>query len=204
MLPPSHYVPQTINDRRPLFMWSVVVAFSLLLFALILAAPLAAANSHSFFAFTIYKTFSHLCHQAPERSFFIGGHTFAVCARCTGLYAGFAAAMLLYPLVTSVRRTATPERKWLFIAAALMAVDFGLGFFGIWENTHFSRLFTGLLLGAVSVFYLMPGLAELSTFGGSNIRNAAPLTQTPPSQGLTTSERIAAAPSDYSSPLRRI
>jgi uncharacterized membrane protein len=185
-------------------MWSVVVALSLLLFALILAAPLAAASGHSFFAFTIYKTFSHLCHQAPERSFFIAGHPFAVCARCTGLYAGFAAAILFYPLVTSVRRTATPERKWLFIAAAPMAIDFGLGFFGIWENTHSSRLFTGLLLGAVAVFYVMPGLADLSTYWGSKIRRADFSTHPSTAQGVTTSERIAAAPSDYSSPLRRI
>jgi len=27
-----------------------------------------------------------LCHRKPERSFFIRGHQFPVCARCTGFY----------------------------------------------------------------------------------------------------------------------
>ncbi len=27
-----------------------------------------------------------LCHRKPERSFFIKGHQFPVCARCTGFY----------------------------------------------------------------------------------------------------------------------
>lgn len=27
-----------------------------------------------------------ICHRKPERSFFINGHQFPVCARCTGFY----------------------------------------------------------------------------------------------------------------------
>ena len=33
-----------------------------------------------------------ICHQRPERSFFLHGVQMPVCARCTGLYAGAAAA----------------------------------------------------------------------------------------------------------------
>ncbi len=29
------------------------------------------------------------CHRLPERSFFFKGKQFPLCARCTGLYAGF-------------------------------------------------------------------------------------------------------------------
>ena len=29
-----------------------------------------------------------ICHRQPERSFFIKGHQFPVCARCTGFYTG--------------------------------------------------------------------------------------------------------------------
>jgi uncharacterized membrane protein len=156
------YIPQSKSDRRPLLMWLAVAAFSLLLIGMIVGAPLAEAGGHGAVAFTIYETFSHLCHQIPERSFFIAGHKFAVCARCTGLYAGFTVATLAYPLVRSLQRTDTPARKWLFVAAAPMAIDFSLGFFGIWENTHASRFVTGALLGSVAVFYIMPGLIELS------------------------------------------
>ena len=34
-----------------------------------------------------------ICHQRPERSFFIGGQQLPVCARCTGLYLGAALAI---------------------------------------------------------------------------------------------------------------
>ena len=159
---PVEYTPQSFTDRRPLLMWSVVAVACLMLVGMILGAPVALARGHNGFALAIYGAFSHLCHQIPERSFFIAGHQFAVCARCTGLYAGFTAATICYPLVRPLRLTNTPPRRWLFLAAAPLAIDFLLGFFGIWENTHLTRLLTGALLGSVSVFFVMPGLIDLS------------------------------------------
>lgn len=159
---PTEYISPLSTDHRPLLMWSVVAAISLIFMGMIIGAPVALARGHNFFALAIYGAFSRLCHQIPERSFFIAGHQFAVCARCTGLYAGFTVATLCYPLVRSLRRTDTPARRWLFIAAAPLAIDFFLGFFGIWENTHLSRFVTGALLGSVAVFYVMPGLIDLS------------------------------------------
>jgi uncharacterized membrane protein len=143
-------------------MWSLVAGGVLIVFGATVGAPLAQASGHTSLAVTIYGAFSHLCHQIPERSFFIAGHQFAVCARCTGLYAGFTAATLGYPLVRSLQRTDPPRRRWLFVAAAPLAIDFSLTLFGLWENTHWSRLSTGALLGAVSIFYVMPGLLDLS------------------------------------------
>jgi uncharacterized membrane protein len=84
-----------------------------------------------------------------------------VCARCTGIYAGFTVATLGYPLLRSLARTDTPPRRWLFLAAVPLAIDFSLGFFGLWENTHLSRFLTGALLSSVAVFYIVPGLVDL-------------------------------------------
>lgn len=159
---PTEYVPQFSTNRRPLLMWSMVAAFCLIILGMIAGAPLALARGHNSLALVIYGTFSHLCHQIPDRSFFIAGHQFAVCSRCTGLYAGFTVATLGYPLLRSLRSTVTPPRTWLFIAAAPLAIDFALGYFGIWDNTHLSRFLTGALLGSVAVLYVMPGLIELS------------------------------------------
>src|SRR5882672_2571163 len=159
---PTNYLPQTGSLRRPLVMWLIAAAGSVGLMSLIIGAPLALSTGHPFWGLTIYRAFSYVCHQIPERSFFIAGHQFAVCARCTGLYAGFSIATVLYPLVRSLRRTEAPPRKWLFIAAVPLALDFTVGFLGIWENTHSSRFISGALLGAVSVFYVMPGLMDLS------------------------------------------
>ena len=159
---PSEYTPQFSTDHRPLLMWSLVAAFCLIILGMITGAPLALARGHNSLALVIYGAFSHLCHQIPDRSFFIAGHQFAVCARCTGLYAGFTIATLCYPLCRALRRTDTPPRKWLFIAAAPLGLDFALGYFGIWENTHLSRFVSGALLGSVAVLYVMPGFIDLS------------------------------------------
>ena len=202
---PENYIPQSVSNRRPLVMWLVAAAGSLAVMSLILGAPLAQSAGHSFWALTIYKSFSYVCHQIPERSFFIFGHQFAVCARCTGLYAGFTVATVLYPLVRSLRQTEAPPRKWLFIAAAPLAIDFALGYFGIWENTHSSRFATGVLLGAVSVLYVMPGLMDLSLreWGEKGKRSApTPADKVAPAKVFSTN--TSGAPSDYSAPHRRI
>ncbi len=197
----DRYVPQCVVDRGPLLVWSIVAASALLLIGLIIGAPLAMVQGHGIVGLTIYQAFSHLCHQDPERSFFIAGNKLAVCARCTGLYFGFAITVLVYPLVRTLRTIAAPQRKWLFLAAGPMAIDFAFGFLGIWQNTHLSRFATGALLGATSVFYVMPGFVALGLhdwlFADRTQRN----------EGLSQPNVLtdaAKAPSDYSAPYRRI
>ena len=162
---PDQYTSQSVVTKRPLIVWSIVSLGALFFMGMIVAAPLAAETGHGYLAFALYQIFSHLCHQIPERSFFIANHQFAVCARCTGLYAGFMTATLCYPLCRSLRRTDTPDRSWLLMASAPLAIDFALGLLGFWQNTHWSRFSTGALLGAASVFYVIPGLMELSLRG---------------------------------------
>ena len=192
------YVPQVVPTWRPVVFWGVSAAIVASLVSLIIVAPLAAAAGHNGLAFAIYYAFAPLCHQLPERSYFIDGHKFAVCSRCTGIYAGFAFTLLVYPLVRSLRSVATPPRSLLILATLPLAIDFSLTFFGIWENTHTSRLLTGALLGSVAVFYVMPGIVDLS------LRAVTKRTQRPATFTLASPERIAAAPSDYSAPERRI
>lgn len=191
------YVPQVVTSRRPLGLWLICAVALSLLVSLIVIAPLAAAGGHSDVAQGIYRAFGTFCHQRPDRSYFIDGHKFAVCSRCTGLYFGFALTFLLYPFIRSLRNATTPPRIYLLLAAIPLAIDFSLTFFGVWENTHTTRLLTGALLGAAAVFYVVPGLVELSM--RSKPARPAPATFTLPSP-----ERIASAPSDYSAPERRI
>src|ERR1043165_3988739 len=179
------YVPQVVSTKRPLVFW-------------LISAAVAAGGGHPALAEVIYHAFGVFCHQRADRSYFIEGHKLGVCARCTGLYAGFAITLLLYPLIRSLRINVNPPRYYLILAAIPLAVDFSLTFFGFWENTHTSRLLTGTLLGSVAVFYVMPGIVDLSL---RSWRATAPLK---PSFTLASPESIAAAPSDYSAPERRI
>ena len=201
------YIPQCTPGaqslRRPLLVWGSTATFVLALVALILAAPLMLAHGHEIAGQVIYQAFSRACHQIPGRSFFIAGYPLAVCARCTGLYMGLAAGVLLFPLMRPLRSAETPARLWLIIAAAPTVLDFSLGFFAIWQNTHLSRFVTGALLGMVAAFFIVPGLVDLSRtnwrrFFGRDTARPKP----EPETKVAASER--GAPSDYSWPSSRI
>jgi uncharacterized membrane protein len=149
----------------PYIVWAITATLTLLFVSLIVIAPIALSHGYNSSAFVLYEMFSHVCHQIPGRSFYIEGHPFAVCARCAGIYFGFTAGVLFYPLARSLGRgnaSAPPARKWLLIALAPTLLDFTLRIFHLWENTHLSRLLTGALLGAVTAFYVVPGLMDLS------------------------------------------
>src|SRR5690606_22415853 len=51
-------------------------------------SPLAKASGHTLIGELIFRAYTALCHQKPERSFFICGHQVAFCHRCTALYGG--------------------------------------------------------------------------------------------------------------------
>ncbi len=167
----AHYVPQSSGGGRgrALAAWGVALAVAVGLLALIALATLAEARGYVALSSMLRRAFGVVCHQMPERSFYLAGHPLAVCARCLGIYVGLGAGALAYPLVRAVGRTDAPARGWLFAAAIPTAVDFALGFSGVWENTHLSRLLTGAVLGAVAVFYVVPGMVDLSRTGWRQI-----------------------------------
>jgi uncharacterized membrane protein len=160
----NEYVPQCVPRgaaRGSVFVWAALSAVSLGLLGLALVAPVLLAHGYSQPASFIYRGFSFLCHQLPSRSFHLEGHALGVCARCTGIYAGFAVSVLFYPLVRSMERAETPRRIWLVLACVPIAVDFALGFFGIWPNTHFSRFTTGAIFGAACALFVVPGFLDI-------------------------------------------
>ena len=167
--PVSSYVPQCVTRAASraagVSAWLFVSAVALAAVGLIFAAPLLAAAGRTNLSFVVYRVFAGLCHQLPERSFELAGHPLAVCARCAGVFAGFAAGALLHPLARGFRRTDAPPRLWLLLAVLPTALDFALHVAGLWPNTHWSRALTGALAGAGLVFYVLPGLAEIAGRG---------------------------------------
>ena|GEM_PF-121050 len=192
--PPSSllgYVPQSARDAaevRAWVVWGALVVGACGWLGLIVAAPWARAHEHEAVAQALYHAFGAVCHQLPGRSFYLAGEPLAVCARCLGIYAGFALGVLCYPLVRSLRRADLPARHWLLLAALPTGVDFALGVAGLWANTHASRALTGALLGAVMALYVVPGLLDL----GSRVRArraAARLAARPPFSTLEGESR---------------
>jgi len=63
-----------------------------------LAASRSAVSSVTYLlTVAVYAIGSVICHQRPERSFYLWSHQMPVCARCTGIYIGAALAVLLSP-----------------------------------------------------------------------------------------------------------
>lgn len=145
-----------------MLVWCMATVGAWAFVSLVFAAPWALARGYGLTAAVLYGVFGKICHQMPERSFYLFEYPLTVCARCTGVYAGCAVGSLCYPLVRSLRRTDAPARGWLALFAAPAVIDFSLTFFGLWENTHLSRLLTGAILGAGAAFFIMPGLIDFS------------------------------------------
>lgn len=94
----------------------------------------------------------YICHQKPERSFFIKGRQFPVCARCTGFYTG-----LVVYLIWSLFNSHSYDLNMLIISMILMipvAVDGMTQYFGPRESTNTIRFITGFIGGIGLIIFL--------------------------------------------------
>jgi uncharacterized membrane protein len=162
--PIENYVPQDAarRFRRQAFrVWTAALLVAAVWTAAILLAPVAAGAGWTQFSQPIYRFFSFICHQMDSRSFHLDDHQFAVCARCFGVYFGLLCGFVVYPLLRRLEVIDPFPRVWLFLAMIPIGIDWLLGFFGIWENTHFSRFLTGAILGAACGIFIVPALVEI-------------------------------------------
>ncbi|MDO5832016.1 MAG: DUF2085 domain-containing protein [Methanobrevibacter sp.] len=94
----------------------------------------------------------YICHRKPERSFFIKGHQFPVCARCTGFYTSLIAYLIVnrfYPHGY--------DFNMLLISMVLMipvAIDGLTQYFGPRESTNNLRFITGFIGGVGLIIFL--------------------------------------------------
>jgi uncharacterized membrane protein len=101
-----------------------------------------------------------ICHQKPERSFFINGLQMAVCARCTGLYVGAAIAM---PLALGFAAPlATSRARWIAVLAALPTfITWSVEFAGLAGFSNVLRFVAALPLGFAAAWLIVALLGEL-------------------------------------------
>lgn len=89
------------------------------------------------------------CHRRPDRSFFWKGKQFPVCARCTGLYAGYVLGVVL----------ALGMWPWVSYAAILLLIPLlldSLTQYWQWRtSTNLLRFSTGLLGGTGIVSFVV-------------------------------------------------
>jgi uncharacterized membrane protein len=107
----------------------------------------------------LFPVGAFICHQRPERSFFIHGQQLPVCARCTGLYLGaaFAAPMAMI----AAAAVATARARWMFAAASLPTlVTWTLEFAGLMHFSNSVRCLAALPLGIAAAWLVFSVLSD--------------------------------------------
>ncbi|MBI4265608.1 MAG: DUF2085 domain-containing protein [Acidobacteria bacterium] len=133
---------------------------------LLVSAPLLPVPA----AGVLYLFGSVICHQLADRSFHLDGAQLPVCARCLGIYAGFAVGAVLSagPLACATalargtrptyerlrrpgaagRMIGAPRTRRLLIAAAVpTALTVALEAAGLWHTSNLVRFVAGAPLG---------------------------------------------------------
>jgi uncharacterized membrane protein len=102
-----------------------------------------------------YIAGSRVCHQRPERTLTVAGAPMPVCARCTGLYAGAVAGLVL----ALVRGRGRGGRTALAIAALPTVLSLAIEWMG-GPSGPASRLMAALPLGFVVGTLVVAAAAE--------------------------------------------
>jgi uncharacterized membrane protein len=152
--------PAPAAARRVLIrLYVATLAAGLLWIAAIVFAPWLAGRAPRMAAY-LYACFTPLCHQIPERSFTLFGYPLAVCARCTGLYAGALAGLIAYPRLRGFAGVRLPDVRLFFLLAGPIAVDAAARWIGLWSSGNAVRFLTAFAAGSLLPYYFLTGVGE--------------------------------------------
>jgi uncharacterized membrane protein len=115
------------------------------------------------------------CHQMSDRCLDLGAGPLAVCARCTGLYAGGLAG-LLFSGVSGIRMR--PPLLLLVVALAPSAADFVLALTGLPSLPNWPRFLVAILPGTVLGLLLADAVGDIiARIGPTRIQHREDLVQ---------------------------
>ena len=132
---------------------------------LLFIPPLLTSNlfpSHSL-SRVFYSGFSKICHQDDIRSFHFLGQKLAVCIRCSSIYVGFFAGVVVFGLVRKAE--VLKFHPWFIVSMLPMLIDVAFDLFGIHSSNDVTRCLTGSVFGLLAGIVLVPSFEEaLSQF----------------------------------------
>jgi uncharacterized membrane protein len=105
------------------------------------------------FVTLVFAVGATICHQRPERSFFLEGHQLPVCARCTGLYLSGVLGFVAWLGVKSARHwrpTAIDPRsavRILVLACIPTLISVATAVIGVWDGSNVTRAMLAIPLG---------------------------------------------------------
>ncbi len=153
-------------------------------------APVAMDAGWELPAKAIYLVYRPLCHQRPDRSYFLGGPQavyssdelaaagvevqplsrdignervgwkMAFCQRDVAIYGAILVAGLAYSVLRRWRGNWTMPFRYYLVFVVPMGLDGLLQLFGLYESTWIARTLTGAFFGAGSVLFAYPYVDE--------------------------------------------
>lgn len=133
--------------RLSTFRWTWWALVPLAFAAAVIAVPYFLSHGFLALGLALDRGFAVICHQRPERSFWIFGGAVAVCSRCLGIYLGAAFGLLF-------RTSRTVAFRLLIAVATLNLLDAITELAGLHGNWVAIRFMFGLLLGAAATLLI--------------------------------------------------
>lgn len=131
-----------IKTKIKLYLLKLLLLYSA---AAVMSAVLTPVFAHfGEYSFSAKLSFilSDMCHQNPLRSFHLFGYPLGLCARCLGVYTGFAAGAILKYKIKNV---------YLIWAAVIAITDIILNSIIKYDTTNTVRFIAGILTGLLIV-----------------------------------------------------
>jgi len=106
---------------------------------------------------SVYHSGDRMCHMKESRSFFLNENQMPYCARCFGIFLGFAigAAITSFVLI---------DLRWWMLVIGLgpIGLDGGLQLITSYESNNIFRILTGSLAGIITMIAVGLMIMELS------------------------------------------
>lgn len=117
----------------------------------------------------LYLLGGRICHQIAERSWYLDGVQLPVCARCLGIYAGAAVALMPGPWRVHSRAPRDPAyvRRVVILAVALNAATIAIEWTDVWVVSNGVRAGTGAALGVAVALAILQALGDSARRGGT-------------------------------------
>lgn len=156
--------------KRLIVLYTLTLAGTAVWLAAILLAPYAASRGGRV-APLLYSLFAPVCHQRPERCFFLFGFPLAVCARCWGIYLGILAGLGLHFIRRGFSIPRPPSLGALALVSLPIGIDTAGNFLHFWKTGNEARFLTGIFWGMILPFFFLAGVGEL--VAGISVRRLA-------------------------------
>ena len=129
------------------FEWSCRALLPLLLVCTAIMVPYLWFHGFALTATALQRLFGLVCHQNPERAFWLFGGSVAVCARCLGIYLGAAVGLLF-------RMSRTLALRLMIVGIAINVADLITELAGLHGNWLEIRFIFGFLLGGAAALLI--------------------------------------------------